>query len=270
MRKISIFSVLALFLFSAPNAFAAEDFPGRVKYPKIPYIELGDLHKQFKDVVIVDARSKLEFDTLRITGALNIPVASKTFEEDIAKLRSTTKKPIVFYCNGHTCMKSYIAVKKSLAANISDVLAFDAGIFAWTKAHPDAAILLGNSPVNLAHLIPKDQFKKRLLSPDAFSEQATAAGKKLMVIDVRDKFQRAGVGFYPGLERWASLDQQKKLDGYIKKALKQHRTLLIYDEVGKQVRWLQYALEKAGAKDYYFMHKGARGYYEELVTASNK
>ena len=91
-----------------------------------------------------------------------------------------------------------------------------------------------------------------------------------MTIDVRDKFQRAGVGFYPGIERWASLDEQKKLDRYIKKAIKQNRTLLIYDEVGKQVRWLQYALEKAGAKNYYFMSKGAKGYYKDIMTAEKK
>lgn len=270
MRKIAIFSVLTLFLLGTVGAFAADDFPGRKKYPKIPYIELADLYKTLKDVVVVDARSKLEFETLRVKTAINIPVASDQFEANVTKLRGETNKPIVFYCNGHTCMKSYIAVKKAIAAGVKDVHAFDAGIFDWTKSYPNDAILLGASPVNLAHLIPKSQFKKRLLTPDHFSDRATSPGKKLMVIDVRDKFQRAGVGFYPGLERWASLDQQKKLDRYIKKALKQNRTLLIYDEVGKQVRWLQYALEKAGAKDYYFMKKGARGYYKELVSLEQK
>lgn len=270
MRKIVTILTLVTGLIGSTMALAGEDFPGRAKYPKIPYIELGDLYKTLKDVVVVDARSKLEFETLRVKDSLNIPVASKSFEEDIVKLRASTKKPIVFYCNGHTCMKSYIATKKALAANVHDVHAFDAGIFEWTKAHPDEAVLLGSSPVNIAHLIPKSNFKKRLLSPDDFSERATANASKHMIIDVRDKFQRAGVGFYPGLERWASLDQQKKLESYVKKAVKQHRTLLIYDEVGKQVRWLQYALEKAGAKDYYFMKKGAHGYYNELAAIDKK
>jgi len=97
---------------------------------------LGDLYKTLKDVVVVDARSALEFETLRVSTAINIPVASKNFEADVAKLRASTDKPIVFYCNGHTCMKSYIATKKALAANVADVHAFDAGIFYWAKAHP--------------------------------------------------------------------------------------------------------------------------------------
>ena len=41
--------------------------------------------------------------------------------------------------------------------------------------------------------------------------------------------------------------------------------IFIYDEVGKQVRWLQYALEKANVKNYYFMHNGARGYYDIMA-----
>ncbi len=267
-KVINMITLVSLLLGSV--AFANDEFPGRVKYKKIPYIELEDLYKKINDVVVVDARSKLEFETLRIRTAVNIPVAGENFEAKVAELRATTNKAIVFYCNGHTCMKSYIATKRALDANISDVLAFDAGIFDWTKAHPDQATLLGSSPVNLAHLIPKSTFKKRLLSPNDFSDRATIDRQKYMIIDVRDKFQRAGVGFYPGIERWASLDQQKKLDRYVKKALRQNRTLLIYDEVGKQVRWLQYALEKAGAKKYYFMKKGAKGYYKELIALGNK
>jgi len=267
-RIISIIALISLLL--SASAFAGEDFPGRAKYKKIPYIELGELYKKLNDVVVVDARSALEFKTLRVKTAINIPVASEKFEAEVAKLRASTDKPIVFYCNGHTCMKSYIATKKSIAANINNVFAFDAGIFDWTNAYPKEAVLLGNSPVNLAHLIPKSSFKKRLISPDDFSDRATIDRQKYMTIDVRDKFQRAGIGFYPGIERWASHDQQKKLDAYIKKAIKQDRTLLIYDEVGKQVRWLQYVLEKAGVKKYYFMHKGAKGYFTDIIAMDAK
>lgn len=270
MCKLTLLTTLTICLLASASTNAAEGFPGREKYPEIPYIELEDLYKKFDDIIVVDARSKLEFQTLRIKGAKNIPVASKTFEENVAKVRAESDMPIVFYCNGHKCMKSYIATKKALEYNVENVFAYDAGIFDWTKAHPKHAVLLGSSPVNLAHLIPKDKFKSRLLDPDDFSDRATAPGRKVTIIDVRDKYQRAGTGFYPGLERWASLDQQKKLDKYIKKAIKQNRTLLIYDEVGKQVRWLQYALEKAGVKNYYFMKHGARGYYSKILTAVKK
>jgi rhodanese-related sulfurtransferase len=272
MRKITTLLMAAICLFTFADAFAAsnEGFPGRAKYPKVPYIELADLTKQFKDVIIVDARSILEYETLHITGSVNIPVAKKSFEGKVADLRAKSGKPIVFYCNGRTCMKSFKATKKAMELGVKNVFSYDAGIFEWTKANPKLAVLLGKSPVNLAHLIPKKVFKKRFMHPDKFSDEATSTTKKTLILDVRDKYQRAGIGFYPGKERWVSLDEKEKLRKYIKKAMDQNRTLMIYDEVGKQVRWLQYELEKAGAKDYYFMAKGAHGYFDALDAWGKK
>ena len=78
-------------------------------------------------------------------------------------------------------------------------------------------------------------------------------------------YQRAGVGYFTGLEKWVSLDDQKKLTKYLNKAINEKRTLFIYDEAGKQVRWLQYTLEQANIKNYYFMKKGAKGFYKEFI-----
>lgn len=272
MRKILSLICFTLILGLVSTALYAKEgakeseFPGRVKYPDLPYMELADLYSKRDDVVIVDARSLLEYDTLKIKGSLNIPVASKSFENQVQELRSKSSKPIVFYCNGRKCMKSFIAVKRSQDAGISGVYAYDAGIFEWTMAHPDEAVLLEQTPVDTKALISKKDFSKHLLNPDLFSTKAIDMGTDSMVLDVRDKFQRAGIGFYPGKERWISLDDKKKLDKYLAKAKQSKKTLFIYDEVGKQVRWLQYALEKHGIRDYYFMDKGARAYYAAMST----
>lgn len=45
----------------------------------------------------------------------------------------------------------------------------------------------------------------------------------------------------------------------IQKGKFQDQTLLIFDQVGKQVRWLMYQLEAAGYADYYFLSEGAYG-----------
>jgi rhodanese-related sulfurtransferase len=266
-HPIHVMLFVCLLLLSNSVLSADEGFPGREKYPDVPYIEIADLYKKKnnKQVVIVDARSNYEFETLRIKDAINIPVANKNFEEELMRLRQKTNKTIVFYCNGHRCMKSYIAAKRCLKANIENVAAFDAGIFDWTKEYPKQAVLLGTSPVNPSKLIATKHFKSRLLDPDTFSEYIMESRHRSIVIDVRDKFQRAGVGFYPGIERWAALDDRKKLQSYIDRAKRENKTLFIYDEVGKQVRWLQYALEKAGVTNYYFMDKGARAYYDMIA-----
>jgi len=242
-----------------------EGFPGREKFPDIPYIELIDFYAQRDSVIIVDARSKLEFETLRIKNAINIPIAGEFFENELYRLRLVTDKTIVFYCNGHRCYKSYQAVKRAKQANIGNVVAYDAGIFDWATRYPEESVLLGNSPINPKSLIAKSVFKSKLMDPDTFSQSIVDSLEHSVVIDVRDKFQRAAVGFYPGIERWAALDDRAKLFGYIQKAKQENKTLYIYDEVGKQVRWLQYALEKAGVKNYYFMEKGARAYYKMLI-----
>ena len=121
-------------------------FPGRAKYSDIKVIEKADLLDRFDKVVVVDARSRLEFETLRIRGAVNVPVAAKSFEKEIQALAASTDKPIVFYCNGRTCMKSYLAARKAAAVGLTKVRAYDAGMFEWAQAYPEYAELLGQKP----------------------------------------------------------------------------------------------------------------------------
>lgn len=266
MKRIT-FPLLILLntLMITPTMADDSGFPGRVKYPNVPVIEKSQLLGKINDVVIIDARSPLEFKTLRIKGAKNIPVSSKTFVETVKELRKITTKPIVFYCNGRTCMKSYIASKKCIAAKIKHVSAYDAGMFEWAQAYPHQAELFGVSPVNKSDIIPSEKFKSRLLTPEKFGYNVFNTGSKNIVLDVRDKYQRGAAGFFPGNESWISLDNEEKLKKFIYKARNDKKTLYIYDEVGKQVRWLQYALESANMKNYYFMGKGAKGYFASMM-----
>lgn len=266
-KKQIIFFFLAFFLaFScaqaAEKAKVKKEFPGRDVFPEVKTYEIAELFEQKDQVVIVDVRSAYEFATLRAKGAINIPVSSKKFGEELRKLRENTDKPIVFYCNGRTCYKSYKAGRKAIYYKVDNTFSFDSGIFDWAKAHPDQAVLLGHSPVNVNDLISKKTFKKKLIDPQKFGEKV---GPGSIVLDVRDRFQREAVGFFPGKERRVGLDQKDKLEKFFKKARKSRKTLLIYDAVGKQVRWLMYSLERAGIRDYYFMKGGAKGYYEMLA-----
>lgn len=256
-----------LSLISSPSILAADKgFPGRAEFPEIPLYQKADLLRDLNKVVVVDARSALEFKTIRVKGAVNIPISSKKFPEMVKALRKTTNKRIVFYCNGRTCYKSYKATKAALTAGVKNVFAYDAGIFEWAKTYPKHSVLLGKSPINPKHLISKAKLKERFLKPLKFTEVARSTpSSKRLILDVRDMYQRAGVGFFIGIERWASMDDQQKIEKYLKKALDENRTLYIYDEAGKQVRWLQYTLEQHNIKDYYFMTKGAKGFYKDMI-----
>lgn len=220
MKNLLISLGILFSLFSSGSVFAADKgFPGRAEFPEIPLYQKADLLRDLNKVVVVDARSSLEFETLRVKGAINIPVASKKFPEMVKALRERTGKRIVFYCNGRTCYKSYKATKAALKAGVRNVFAYDAGIFEWAKTYPKYAVLLGTSPMDPKKIIPKSKLKARFLSPEKFTVAARSTpGSKRFILDVRDLYQRAGVGFFIGIERWASLDDRKKLNAYLKKA----------------------------------------------------
>jgi rhodanese-related sulfurtransferase len=249
----------------SPSSYAVDnpnEFPGRELYPLVPIIELDKLFEVFSDVTVVDVRSQYEFETLRIKGAVNIPLSSPTFVEQMGALRSKDNRPIVVYCNGKTCMKSYKAALKCSVNKIDDVQAYDAGIMDWARTYPQHAVLLGRSPVDTKKLISQEEFKKHLLSPDQYGEQV--ASSSAIVLDVRDRFQREGLSLFVGRERRAYLDDTKSLDRYIEKAKRENKPLLVHDAAGKQVRWLQYYLYDKGLRDFYFMEGGTSAYYEQM------
>jgi len=245
------------------SAQEANEFPGRSLFPTIDVIELEDLKQRLNEVVVVDVRSQYEYDTLRIKGARHIQLGSKTFVDEMKALRAEDpKRTIVTYCNGKTCMKSYKAVRECKIENIPGVVAYDAGIMDWAQAYPDHAELLGKSPVDRNRLIAKSTFKKHLLQPAEF-ESKVGQGK-VIVLDMRDRFQREATSLFVGQENQVYMDDTATLKKYIQQANREGKELLIYDQAGKQVRWLMYYLEDNSAPNYYFMEGGAREYFKFL------
>jgi len=258
LGMVSLFIVI-----SAVQAKVNDEFPVRKLYPAVPYVELEDLYKERNKVIIVDVRSSYEYETLRIKGALNISVSSTNYVVDMRKLRADNpKSKIVVYCNGKTCKKSYKAVQKCRNNRISNVVAYDAGIMDWANKYPQESVLLGRSPINPDHLIAKSTFKKKLMDPVKFEEMV--ARKDVIVVDVRDSFQREALSLFPGIDNRAFLDDTKAIKAIVTRAQKENKTLLIYDATGKQVRWLMYSIESLGLKDYWFMKGGSNAYFAAL------
>ena len=259
---IMVSSLGTQILYAAVEEEESSEFPGRPLYPEVSVIELDELYRRLDEVIVVDVRSAYEYETLRVKGAINIPLSSKTFVSRMRQLRMSDPRPIVVYCNGKTCMKSYKASRKCAVNKIDNVHSYDAGIMDWARTYPEHAELLGKSPVDPKKLISKKEFKKHLLSPDAYGEHVANSGA--IVLDVRDRFQREALSIFVGRERRAYLDDKKKLDRFIEKAKRENKTLLVHDAAGKQVRWLQYYLKDKGLKSYYFMDGGIAAYYDKL------
>jgi rhodanese-related sulfurtransferase len=259
MKKILVV-LPVLFLATIFGTARASDaaFPHRATFKHVPVMEAEALRKDLDRVVVVDVRSRYEFETLHIKGALHIALSKEKLPAAAKELRAKSAMPIVFYCNGHSCKKSYEAADLALNAGVTNVHAYDAGLDTWTKQYPDKSVLLGKSPMQPGDLISSAEFKKRLISVQDFE---TRLEKGAVVLDVRDLRQR-DVVLFPMRELRAPLDDSKKIADAVAEAKKSKKPLLVYDKVGKQTRWFQYYLEQQGVKEYYFLDGGSEGYHE--------
>ncbi|HEX9803458.1 MAG TPA: rhodanese-like domain-containing protein [Gammaproteobacteria bacterium] len=254
--RSSFLALLCLLLLQAGAVQANEAFPVRSLFPKVAVIELEELYDRRDGLLIFDVRSRYEYDTLHISNARHLALDDPDFIATLQQLRQADPRPMVFYCNGHTCKKSYQATHKAMQGNLDAVLAYDAGIFDWTRAYPAEAVLLGKSPVDPARLISKEKLEAHMLAPEAFGERV---GENTIVLDIRETIQKNTINLFPMRQRSVSLDNSK-LRSYVDRAKRENKTLMFYDAVGKQVHWLQYYLEDQGVKNYYFMKGGAKAF----------
>jgi rhodanese-related sulfurtransferase len=261
-------TALSVFFITSVSFANTDEFPNRALFPETTPISLEKLMASKGEVQIVDVRSAYEFDTLHIKDAVNIPLNSTSFIDDVRKLRQDNRKPIVFYCNGKTCKKSYKAARRAKKYKIDSVFVFDAGIFDWARAYPEESILLQEPLQNPDKLISTEYLKSHMLEHKAFIKKA-GADKDAIILDIRDPVQRAGLLIFSHRENFVPLDNNK-LQKYVDMARNEGRTLMIYDAVGKQVRWLQYYLEQQGVSDYYFMNGGAKSHFDSLIAKYKK
>lgn len=251
-KKALYFMMLILFWAMALFPCVAEEgFPLRAEFSKVKHISTEALAKDYKKVIIVDVRSKLEFDVIHINKALHIPVALATFGKELENVRSKNgTELIVFYCNGHKCKKAYEAAEQAMDLGFQNVYAYDAGIHDWTMAHPELATLLGKSPAAKEKLISSEMFAKKKIKYAEFKKKAE--GQDAVVIDIREPFQRQEV---PDIAKLRNIPSDRLVQLLAAREFKK-KQLLITDAVGKQVEWLQYYLENYGYKNYYFLENG--------------
>ena len=251
----AIFTVLVLvFLLGAGTVRAEEEeFPLRAVYPEVPYIETQQLIEDYDKVIIVDIRSRLEYDVAHINKAYFIPFGKEGFEKELEELRSKEDAtPLIFYCNGHSCAKSYLATRKAMSVGFLNVFCFDAGIFEWVANRPEEATVMGVTPALLDKIISAEEFAARKLDYPAFLE--ASKDPDTIVIDIRDPFQRE---LAPRLAHIRNIPLDNLLEMVVSRIWTEKR-LLFFDAVGKQVRWLQYYLEAYGYMDYNFLDGGVR------------
>lgn len=258
-QNVAVRGVLTFLLIGAVWCAVAsaeeEGFPHRAEFPDVPYLSTEELASGYDDVITVDVRSQTEFDVVHILKARHAPIANTSFGSLLEGFRGkTAPQKIAFYCNGHTCKKSYEAAQQAMALGFQNVYAYDAGIFDWIAAYPDKAVLLGETPVPQEKIISEEAFHAKTLSVEEFTKRAK--DPNVILVDIREPFQRDVVPALPQI-RNIPLD---RLIGLLKDGEFKDKDLLIFDAVGKQVNWLQYHLEDQGYKNYFFLRKGVAAF----------
>lgn len=230
----------------------AVEFPHRAEFPTLATIDIQVLAANLDDYLVVDVRSEFEYEIAHIQGAHNAPMANMLFTKAVTRLqeRFGNESPIVVYCNGISCQKSYEAAATLLANNIKNVFVYDEGMDAWLHKHPSLSVLVGK-PATLDRIIRDDQFNEHVLDATAFTTRLSAE-KNPLLVDVRDPIQRT-----VALPMEAKQFQLDKFSRFIQQNQFKDRPLFIIDAVGKQVRWLQYLLEDKGYQKYFFVKSGA-------------
>lgn len=245
------------------SAIAADgEFPGRALFLATKPVEIDALRQKFADVQLVDVRSRYEYETLHMKSAVHLPLYDDKFKNKVRALSQESGKPLVFYCNGRDCYKSYRASDKARVAGVKDTEVFDAGVLEWARTYPELTMLLGSELGDASKLISKEGFKRHLLSPEDFSKKV-GADDAPMVLDIRSVKQRRSMGLFVFKEQHIPLENRASLDEFMVTVKQSGKPLLVYDMAGKQVRWFQYYLESKGIKDYYFMEGGVRAFLDK-------
>lgn len=237
---------------AVPETEPEASFPLRAQYNMAPRYEAKDLEKTYRHAMIVDVRSKAEYDTLRISSAIHVPLDSDDFMDRMLALRTKdVTAPLVFYCTNAWCPDSYLAVLKAQNGGLKNVFAYDGGVLEWIREHRQLASLLGVAPAPLDRLISRAFFYSRLLDESGFARERHKHNTVIIDFDGKDSLAASA----PAPVEHTSLDEfAKRLDGSIWR----DKTLVILDRRGDRAPLLQYLLEYKGYSNYFF-HRPAIG-----------
>lgn len=140
---------------------------------------LKDMLDEKKELTLIDARTKEEYQEAHIGRAVNI--TEKDFDKLAGTLPSDKGALLVLYCNGVKCGKSKKVALKAKGAGFSNILIYGEGFPVWEEkgmpvvAGPDYAKKVATSKLSSVELEKMLREKK-----DSY-----------VLVDVRDEFEFA-------------------------------------------------------------------------------
>lgn len=274
-------SVLSVCLLSyGANVFAANDldkFPKRIFYPQLDYIDTQELSKGLQEnkYDVIDVRDATSYKALHVKSATNIFIKSETFKKDVLDFAAQSNKPLVVYCNGISCSKSYdasVKMKELFAKNNINkiVRTYDSGINAIAYAQNDMVLKNGKEISQDNPLIAINKIKEHTLTPEAFENFiATNNADDYAILDLREKNERIIYKLFMfQSEKKIALNQKDKIIAFLNTVKKDKKTLMVYDIAGRQINGLYELLNITGIKKWHYLEGGEFGYSKYSVRAA--
>ena len=125
-----LFVTISLF---ATLTWAEEETPASLEgATRISAEQLFELAEMHEDLVIVDSRISTDREKGWIETSIGLPDTDTT-PAALAKHIASKTTPVIFYCNGPKCGRSYKAAKMALANGYNTVYWFRGGWEEWTN-----------------------------------------------------------------------------------------------------------------------------------------
>jgi len=145
------------------------------EFPIIYTEELKRMMDEKRDFILIDTRSKEEYEEAHLPSAINIP--EKDFEKLAPELLKEKEKLLIFYCNGVKCGKSKRTAVKAQALGYKNLAIYAEGIPVWEER----GLPLVTGPTY------EKKIQTRRIKPEELKKLIDEARGKYVLIDVRDE-----------------------------------------------------------------------------------
>jgi rhodanese-related sulfurtransferase len=259
--------------------FASEDesFPKRPYYPQLSYIDTQSFSEGLKNqqFQVIDVRDATSYQALHVKDAKNIFIKSDSFDNDILTLLKSSKLPIVVYCNGISCSKSYDAsvkildlVKKNKLSHI--VYTYDSGINALAYEHNELVLKNGKPVSSDNPLIAINEIQKHTLAPADFEKYLhETESDQFALLDIRENNEKIIFNLFMfQKDKKIPLTNRDKLIRFLNKVKQDKKTLMVYDLAGRQINGLYELLNITGIKKWHYLEGGEYGYSQYAMKSA--
>jgi rhodanese-related sulfurtransferase len=169
-------AVLKLFVFTVVIMTAALSV--QAAGPEFKVISTDQLKAMLddkKDIVLIDSRTREEYQEAHIAEAISMP--EKNFDEQITLLPQDKNALLIIYCNGVKCGKSKKAALKADAKGYKNLLIYSEGFPVWEEKG--------------LKIVPGPDYEKKIettkVKPGELRTLIESKSGDIVIVDVRDE-----------------------------------------------------------------------------------